>query len=229
MKKLLALLLAAVMCLSLVACGKEDTTKSNSVEVSNTTEYAIGEAFGTDSLEIVITELKWITSEELEEYANPDDEYAVIDGQVVMFEGDFMYIDTAKMFPGYTVWGQTGVAKESASDNAFLCVTYSLQNIGKESVGPGMESDGFMGMMSVAYGTIAVIYDDGYTFDFGSDEYSKFMGFTTPLGVLSDPVNEVMMISVPNQVCENTDKPLKLKVTLPCSNGETEEFIVSVR
>lgn len=233
MKKALSVLLALVMCLSLCACGGSNDSPKATEAPTGTIESAafeIGESFGTDSVECVITETKWITSEELEKYANSDDEYAVVDGAIVMFEGDYLYLDTANMFPGYTVWGNTGIAKASASDNSFLCVTYSLQNIGKEGIGPDMESADFMGMMNfVAYGTIAVIYDDGYTFDFGDNEFSKYAGFTTPLEVLSDPVKEVMIINLPNQVYENADKPLKLKVTLPSSNGEIEEFIVSIR
>ena len=92
-----------------------------------------------------------------------------------------------------------------------------------------MESDGFMGYIDVPYGTMEVIYDDGYTFNFGEDDFGKYVGFTTPLAVLSDPVNEVMVINLPNKVLENGDKPMKLKVVLPASNGEVEEFIVSIR
>ena len=76
---------------------------------------------------------------------------------------------------------------------------------------------------------MSLIYDDGYTFNFGSDGFGKYVGFTTPLTVLGDPVNEVMIINLPNKVLENGDKPLKLKITLPSSNGEVEEFIVSIR
>jgi hypothetical protein len=55
------------------------------------------------------------------------------------------------------------------------------------------------------------------------------MGFQSTLKVLGDPVREVVVIGVPNQVLENIDKPLKLRITLPCTSGETEEFIISVR
>lgn len=217
MKKLLALLLVALMTISMVACGEETTSAEPSKTESEATDsitFKLSEAFGTDSVECVITETKWLTSEEFKEYSKRN--------------GESLVLDTELVFPDYRVWGVTGVAESKLADTSFLCVTYSLQNVGKEDVVSEMESAGF-GMMDVPYGTIEVIYDDGYTFGFSDGDFGKYQGFTYPLRVLSDPITEVMMINVPNQVFENDDKPLMLKVTLPSSNEEIEEFIVSIR
>ena len=232
MKKAISLLLALVMCLSLCACGGgNDATQTpeTPTEATESTTLGLGDTFGTDNVECVINEITWFTSEEYKGVSDSNDRFAIVDGKTAIIQGDYLTIDTANLFPGYHVWGITGIAKDKVSDNSFLCVKYSLQNIGKEVVDCGMESDGFMGMISVPYGTIEVIYDDGYTFNFGDDDFGKYVGFTTTLTVLGDPVEEVMIINLPNQVLENADKPLMLKITLPTANGETEEFIVSVR
>lgn len=232
MKKALSALLMLVICLSLCACGSsKDTPKATEapVEAPESNELKIGDAFGTDAVECVIQEITWYTSEEFTANSDSNDRFAIVDGKSAIIQGDSWTLDTENLFPGYHSWGISGMIKEKVSEYSFLCVKHTLQNIGKEIIDCEMESDGFMGMLLVPYGTMEVIYDDGYTFNFGSDGFAKYVGFTTPLTVLGDPVNEVMIISLPNKILENGDKPLKLKVMLPSSNGEVEEFIVSIR
>ena len=216
MKKLLALLLAALMSISMVACGESnkpsgDETSNTENESPESTAFAIGEAFGTDSVECVIKETKWITSEEFEQYTTREN------------------LSISTVFPDYEAKGITKITKSSLTDSSYLCVVYSLQNVGKEDVVSGEESVGDGSYWALPYGTIEVNYDDGYTFSGGIDGFTKYFGFTNTLKVLSDPITEVMIFDLPNQVFENDDKPLNLKVTLPSSNEETEEFIVSIR
>lgn len=228
MKKALSTLLVLVICLSLCACGgSNDAPKAT--EAPESAELKIGDAFGTDAVECVIQEITWYTSEEFTSNSDNNDRFVTIDGKMAIIQGDHWSLDTETLFPGYHAWGISGMMKDKVSEYSFLCVKHTLQNIGKEGVGPGMESDGFMGYMEVPYGTMEVIYDDGYTFNFGDDDFGKYVGFTTPLTVLGDPVKEIMIIHLPNKILENDDKPLKLKVMLPSSNGEVEEFIVSIR
>lgn len=215
MKKTISLLLALILCLSLCACGgSNDSPKATEapVEAPESTELKIGDAFGTDSVECVIQEIIWYTSEEITMKCG--------------FHNEFLNVEN--LFPDDQMWGSTLITKEEVSDYSFLCVKHTLQNIGKESVGPVLEPDGEI-LHMLPYGTMEVIYDDGYTFDFDSDGRGKYIGFTTPLTVLGDPVDEVMIIKLPNKVFENGDKPLKLKVMLPSSKGKVEEFIVSIR
>lgn len=73
------------------------------------------------------------------------------------------------------------------------------------------------------YGTFEVIYDDGYTFDCGEG------GFDVTLDVLGEAVKVVGCCELPAQVFENDDKPLSIKVILPTSNGDTEDFMISIR
>ena len=239
MKKLIALLLALVMVLSFVACSGEtssnnqngttetpetsnnqnDTTETPETtvpEVPQIIEYAIGESFGTDSVECVVTGFKWITPEEFD---------SVSERTVSTYNGENYYrIKTQVLFPECEgAFGDISCLKSEISDSYFLLVTFSLQNIGKEIIESTTEwLDAYEGIV-VPYGTFEVIYDDGYTFQCGKG------GFTTTLEVLGDAVQTVGGCQLKKQVFENEDKSLKLKVILPNSNGETEEFIVFVR
>ncbi|MDY2807465.1 MAG: hypothetical protein SOT82_02445 [Oscillospiraceae bacterium] len=214
MKKWIALLLAAVMCLSLVACGSDGENSNNNQ--SEPTEYAIGEAFGTDNVECIVTGIKWVTPEEFDTIAKPTQ--SIIDGERVYD------IDTELLFPECVgAFGNLGGIKSKISDQYFLLVTFSLQNCGKEVVTYTEKPSG-TGYSLMPYGTFEVIYDDGYVFGCGTES-----GFTTTLAVLGDAIKTLGGCMVPSQVYENTDKPLKIKVILPNASGEAEEFIVSVR
>lgn len=225
MKKTLALLLALVMALSLCACGSNSNTASNnesaskteSVEQTKTTEYAVGEKFGTDNVECVITDLTWISAEEFDAKLTKRSQFVT--------DGEYSYsVDTELLFPDCVgAFGYLGGIKSKISDKCFLLVTFSLQNCGKEVVTYTEKPSG-TGFSLMPYGTFEVIYDDGYVFDCGTES-----GFTTPLTVLGDAIKTLGGCIMPSQVYENTDKPLKIKVMLPNASGETEEFIVSVR
>lgn len=217
MKKVISLLLALVLCLSLVACsGGNDTPEANetpSAEASTTeapgaTEYAIGDAFGTDSVECIVTDVVWVTQEDV---INFNETHDFNSGNTVM---------ASSLFNGYTFYGISGFNPNSTK-YPYLCVTFTLQNVGKTLVEPTIQDNNW-GAAFNSYGSISVIYDDGYTFD--AEE-----GFNTTLEILGDAFKEGRIFEVPAQVYENEDKVLKVKITLPNANGETEEFIVSVR
>ena len=234
MRKLIALLLALVMCFALCACGG-GTSTDNSVpietdtdtvedvitieeapETPETTEYEIGEPFGTDNIECVISGLRWITPEEFDSVSKRTIS--------ISMDGENVYsIDTDALFPEcVNAFGSLGSLKSEVADKYFLLLTFTLQNIGKEIVEPNVEWQGFGGLV-IPYGTFKVIYDDGYIFDIGES------GFTSTLAVLGDAVKTVGGCIVPKQVYENEDKPLKVMVILPNAEGESEEFLVSIR
>lgn len=217
LKRTFALLLALALCMSLAACGKTSADKesgnaadASAAEADKKTEYAIGEAFGTDSVECVIDEVKWVT---LEDVTSHPSAYAMV--------GNVKQVDATDMFPGYSFFGISGL--NDTMDYPCLVVTFSLKNIGKTDVAPAMDTEHFTSYSEVpSYGNISVIYDDGYTFE-------TEQGFTNALKVLGDPMKEGRIFELSSQVSENEDKPLKVKVSLPNSNGENEEFFVSVR
>lgn len=215
MKKTISLLLALVLCLSLCACGggnnAPETTEAPTTETPGVTEYAIGEAFGTDSVECVVTEVRWVTLEDVTSHPAARD---VLDTSYQHYTA----LDASDMFPGYTFYGLSGFSSKSTK-YPYLCVTFTLQNIGKEIVEASISSSGWD---FITYGNIAILYDDGFTFESAE-------GFITRLEVLGDAFCEGRIFELPSQVSENEDKALKVKITLPNSNGEAEEFIVSVR
>lgn len=235
MKKYIALLLALAMCLTLCACGG-NTSSDNVVSTENdpdtveetstldeepeTTEYEIGDSFGTDNIECVVTGFRWVTPEEFD---------SVSIRTPSTFNGENYYrIDTDTLFPECEdTFGKLSGLKSEIDGKYYLIVTFALQNIGKEAVKPIYEETPTAWSIQTTflpYGTFKVIYDDGYTFDCGEDS-----GFISTLEVLGEPVQTVGGCIVPKQVYENEDKPLKIMVILPNSEGENEEFIVSVR
>ena len=211
MKKLISLLLAAVMCFSLVACGAESSgsTPVEEIKAPNIAEYAIGEAFGTDSVECVVTEARWVTLEDVTSHPDATDVIGT-DYQT------YQRLLTEDMFPGYSFYGISGFSSK-ATGYPYFAVTFTLQNVGKEIVKPVVQ-----GYVFVSSGSIAVVYDDGYTFEAKE-------GFNSTLEILGDAFKEGRVFELPSQVSENEDKPLKVKITLPASNGEAEAFIVNIR
>ena len=231
MKKLIVFLLSTTMCFSFAACGEgasnNEITESTTIEVPVTelsatdvpgtetpvteipvvTEYAIGEAFGTDSVECVVTNVAWITEEDITNYKKTNGLGA---GELVRF---------SDLFKDYSFYGISGV--KDTKGLPYLCVTFTLQNVGKTLVSPTIQDNNW-GASFNSYGNISIIYDDGYTFD-------AEVGFNKTLEVLGDASKEGRIFKVPAQVFENEDKALKVKITLPNVNGEIEEFIVSVR
>ena len=213
MKKWIALLLVVVLCLSLAAGGSNkdtadtETVDETSSEQTKATEYAVGEAFGTDSVECVITEVRWVTLDDVTSHpaAHP------VVGSTIKKE-----LMAKDMFPEYSFFGISGF-NDTMKGYPYLVVTFTLQNVGKTLVEPAIQ-----GYEMKPYGNISVIYDDGYTFDAKE-------GFNATLEVLGASVKEGRIFEVPSQVSENEDKPLKVKVMLPNASGEAEEFIVSVR
>ncbi len=228
MKKIIALLLVAVLCLSLASCGSNKNDSNVQAEAPNTNEqtetvenitsneYTIGEAFGTDNVECVITEIKWITPEVFD----------AVSYRSQRISGENYYrIDTEALFPNsVSPFGYLGCLESKILENYFLLAAFSLRNTGKEIVQSDVDRLGALGGMVLPYGSFAVVYDDGYTFDCGEG-----IGFTATLAVLGDAIETVGGCVVPKQVFENEDKPLKIKVVLPNANGASEEFIVSIR
>ena len=93
LKRTFALLLALALCMSLAACGKTSADKgagsATDASTTGTDKYTIGEAFGTDSVECVIDEVKWVT---LEDVTSHPSAYAMV--------GNVKQIEAKDMFPG---------------------------------------------------------------------------------------------------------------------------------
>ena len=216
---MIALLLAAAMALS--ACGgsasqtteapapekAETQTETASAEAPEKTEFALGEAFGTDRVECVVTEARWITGEDVSSHplAAPE---------IGMDGGTYYTLKLSELFPGHKFLGLSGVSS-AYPGFPVLCVTFTLRNTSDKTFGGEFTGDGIK-----PYGTMFVIFEDGYTAE-------SEVGFISTLKASADPIVEGMAFSYfPDQ---QEEKDYQIKVVLPNSAGETEEFLVSVK
>ena len=169
MKRLTALLLAAVLALSLAACGgdgaghtttgenepssdpsntdyiddTESTNPSNDNENENETYWEVGDTIILDSVEFTLDSYQFeqcLYNVRNGDYLSPVDLSS-------LSEDDLMYNSLTTDNPYY-----------ADDEHIFLLLSFTQKNIGKESVQIiAPESD------------MLVIYSDGYTFDFLSD------------------------------------------------------------
>ena len=215
MKKVLSLLLAFVMCLSLCACGGGNTDASvddettaptteapvDKDDVSTEKEYSLGDTITTDIIEFSLTrvefadQLKYATFSTGEQ---PDAEY---------------------MLP--TTEPQSNKTFVADEGYTFLSYSYSLKYTGKEEI----EVETAMG--------ISADYNNGYTFDVWSDAYmwSNYVSIDgdTKLKPL-DPLGEGRgCMKVPEEVSTNSAAPLKINVSIPNGDGTTTDAVYIIR
>ena len=202
MKKKLVLLLATLMCISLCACGRSESS-TNEVSVENTTktdekeitENEIGDTVSTDVAEVVLLNVSY------------EDTYGIV------------------------------TPKEGYS---FVVVDFSLKNIGKTNLAP-FPTQG-QGKSYVLGDIVSVDYNNGYTFFVdnvegkdGSTYNESSMKKTSDdllisdLKPLSDAATAQAAICVPNEVVENTNTPLLIKINLLNSEGEKVTAVYSIR
>lgn len=226
MKKLLALILAAALALSLVACGGDsgagdtntpstgngDTTSTDTPSgggEDNTSpeiqELALGDTISTDNWEFTLTKVTFGTNlcKETE-----SDDYMIVDGD---------YETT------YTYGGETYNLSYVAEDGrAFVAVAYTMKYNGKETVKTFNQLP-----------KLKVDYSGGYLF-----EDSPYTGGSLSVRVdgvfeeVKSPTIEPLSpaaeyrdcFDVPIEVMENADAPVKIIVTL-----DGVDYIYSVR
>ena len=199
MKKVLALMLALVLVLSLAACGGGNSSSSS----ENTTENATTEA--TDKV------------------------YAI---------GDTVKTDVAEVAVTEVKFVDNFNNSASESDHQYVSVTFTFKNIGKSEISwiemdvPSPTSTKYL------YQTPFVDYNNGYCFYVGNVEFSKHNYSDSNFGInkievddlkpLSEAVTETSGIYVPNEVADNKEAPLLVKIIVPKSEG-SEIFAYKVR
>ena len=75
------------------------------------------------------------------------------------------------------------------------------------------------------YGSLTLEYADGYTFE-------NATAFVEDLPVLTDGFIDACVFSVPKQVAENTNEPLKAIISIPDESSDIDnqsKFIVNLR
>lgn len=219
MKKLLALILAAALALSLVACGggsgagdtntpstpsggNGDTTSTDTPSgggedstPEETQELTLGNTISTDNWEFTLTHVTFGTNlcKETE-----SDDYMIIDGD---YETTFTY--------GGETYNLSYVAEDG---RAFVAVAYTMKYNGKEAL------DTFN-----QFPKLKVDYNGGYLFEdspyTGGSLSIKvdgvFQSFDSPTIEPLSPAAEYRdCFDVPIEVMENTNAPVKIIVTL---------------
>ena len=198
MKKFLALMLSAVVMVSLTACGTESNNSDNG---STTNELSVGDTLNSDIIEFTLTRVEFADQLKYASFSTgtpPDPEY-MLPTDEPQSNGIFVADD------GYTM----------------LSYSYTLKYTGKEEI----EVDTAMG--------ITANYDDGYTIEVWSDAYmwSDYISTDgdTKLKPL-DPQGEGRgCMKVPDEVADNTDKPLKITVSIPNGDGSTVDAVYTIR
>ena len=220
MKKLLALILAAALALSLVACGGDsgagdtntpsggngDTTSTDTPTGSS--EYSIGDTFSTDCIEASIVSYDILTEETLRN--NP------------ITYGDYLHGSAVNTYSEIELKeNKFSTDYLNSGEKAYFIIIYSAKNVGKEALLSTTSGNEVIG-----YGNITLDYDNGYKFEYSNSVFSK------KLEPLTDGYVAMTYTFVPMEVVNNTDKPLNAVISLPNSASNTDdrtEFIVNLR
>lgn len=221
MKRLIALSLAAALSLSLAACGGNESGNNSEVEgspqenanVSN--EYKVGDVISTNCMEVSVLSYDIITNDDINN--NPDTQ--TYDGKQYLYYKEY--------FNGTDVntYDDSELSKfffSPSEDKVYVVIIYSAKNIGQEALSSALSSDGYS--MS-GYGSLTLEYSDGYKFESAT-------AFVEDLPVLTDGYTDACIFTVPNQVAENTNEPLKAIISIPNDSSDIDnksEFVVNLR
>ena len=178
MKRIVALFLAAVICLGFSACG-------------GSTELEVGNTFGTDAVELKLISASF---------------------------GDEYYVK------------EEGVIRAPNEGQTFILISFSLKNIGKTKL------DYFPTINNkhtyIPGAIVSVDYNNGYTYsidDFNINGYCTQSPTLNNLEPLSEAAIYSACISVPKEVAENTEAPLRINFNLVNANGRGEVVTYSIR
>lgn len=208
MKKLLALMLAAALALSLVACGggtgDNDPTTTSSGGNGDTTSGEPQNSPDTPA-----------------EEAGPVKLYMNEAATVGTFE---FTITDATFVESYTrdpyVYYPNSAGGNSNSGDIFLRVEYTIKNIGKTS------------QYSPNGHFMQVNYNDGFEFSYYKSYISHSVGMvesTEEMTPLSDAKFGQIYFSVPSEVQEGTDHPLSLEISLEDESGNDVSAVFEIR
>lgn len=195
MKKLLALMLAAALALSLVACGGSGGTGDNSTPSTGNGDTASTDTPSTGNGDA--------TSSDTPSEGGEDSQIVLHLNEAVEFDDfELKIIDVRLKGNGFSINYSTGGRSHSGS---YVVVIYSLKNIGKNSRRPIQR-------------LLQLNYADGYTFL--CDEYvngrhpdiyaNGGVNSAEELQVLSSEQYYLEAFSVPGEVLNNSDEPLFL-------------------
>lgn len=197
--KKLLVLMLSMMFMMSLAACDSESSKNNNESTTN--ELSIGDTLNSDMIEFTLTRVEFADQLKYASFSTgtPPDPEYMLPTDEPQSNKTFVADD------GYTM----------------LSYSYTLKYTGKEEI----EVDTAMG--------ITAIYDDGYTFDVWSDAYmwSDYISIDgdTKLKPL-DPQGEGRgCMKVPDEVADNTNKSLKITVSIPNSDGSTIDAVYTIR
>lgn len=188
MKKMIALLMALLVCLSLCACGGgnsvSETTEPTEATEPSIVKFAVGETASTEVIEFTLNSVEFADHLSL----TPGDEYltpisADASGGLIPNDGKI-----------------------------FVCFSFTVKNIGKVKLGTTAYNT-----LSLVYSDGYTFEVDPYnTFVRTDDNFYLLqrMNGLLSLDVLSDAQTYRGYIQVPTEVMEHTEEPLELKINL---------------
>ena len=115
-----------------------------------------------------------------------------------------------------------GTGYKPKDGNVYLAISYSVKNVDKVKLSA---------LLEVKY-SLALLYGEGYTFKPEHEPQFTLKADGTwssaiplPMEPLSPAVEIKSCISVPLEVCENTDEPAILEVNIPISRSPTAVYV----
>ena len=191
MKRLLAIMLTLVLCLSLCSCGgKEEAESTTETSVENTKIYNVGETITTEQVEFTILKFGFYNC-----LSNFGDESFLTPIEENDEDAELYYVDDNPF--------------NVDDEHIMLQFEYEYKNIGKEKFN---EIDTFSLEYSDGY-----VFDDVEGTGQAKDGSFCGLGDIEPL---SDKVYARAEVKLPKEVMENESEPIIIKVNLPFK-GET--------
>lgn len=201
MRKLMALILAATMALSLCACGGSDTSTTPKTEAQEESEpvveaKSIGDTISTDAVEVSLLDVSY--------------EAVYLGGEIIPKEGhSFVVVEFSLKNVGKVELGMFPSVKggTSSTPRDIVCVDYD---------------DGYTFTVDDVEGNNG----ENYVKDFFVEPSNVYLSALKPL---EDAKTFKVAICVPNEVVENTDAPLLVKFNLLNAEETLETAIFSAR
>jgi hypothetical protein len=131
----------------------------------------------------------------------------------------------------YVSYQNTTVSAQSG--HTFVIIDFSLKNIGKEKL--GYFRTVYKDYTYLPSSIVSIDYNDGYTYvvDETADSYNFSLCYDYPTLDMLEPLGSAEMyttvISVPDEVVENTDASLFINFHLDNSKGRTEIVTYTIR
>ena len=209
MKKALSLILALVLCLSLCACGGNNTPEKT--DTSEIGTFEVGTAVRTEVAEFTLTEatdgvrsalqVLYVAGDIGQEYLSEDITLADLPEDIIT------------------------LLHNKHLTYSLMMLTFTIKNIGKDTLNDFVSFPEQGGQSRRLDDLVRINYNDGYLFNAGD----RIGAGVLDMAPLSPATEYDVTINVPEEVLLNTDAPLLVEVALPNGDGNTTIFTYKIR